>query len=132
VLRVLPKWLLAAAAVLLVGAGAVGVWKYASRDGSPPAQVATGPAPTLQLPDKPSIAVLPFVNMSEDPKQEYFSDGMTEDLITALSQISSLFVIARNSAFTYKGRAVKVQDVGNELGVRYVLEGSVRKANDQV
>jgi len=76
--------------------------------------------------------VLPFVNMSEDPKQDYFSDGITEDLTTALSQISSLFVIARNSAFTYKGKAVKVHEVGKELGVRYVLEGSVRKANDQV
>ena len=70
--------------------------------------------------------------MSEDPKQDYFSDGITEDLTTALSQISSLFVIARNSAFTYKGKAVKVQEVGKELGVQYVLEGSVRKANDQV
>jgi adenylate cyclase len=86
----------------------------------------------LPLPDKPSIVVLPFVNMSEDPKQDYFSDGMTEDLTTALSQLSSLFVIARNSAFTYKGKAVKVQDVGKELGVQYVLEGSVRRANDQV
>jgi adenylate cyclase len=89
-------------------------------------------SPALPLPDKPSIVVLPFVNMSEDPKQDYFSDGITEDLTTALSQISSLFVIARNSAFTYKGKAVKVQDVGRELGVQYVLEGSVRKANDQV
>jgi adenylate cyclase len=88
--------------------------------------------PPLPLPDKPSLVVLPFVNMSEDPKQDYFSDGITEDLTTALSQISSLFVIARNSAFTYKGKAVKVQDVSREMGVRYVLEGSVRKAADQV
>ncbi len=88
--------------------------------------------PSLPLPDKPSIVVLPFVNMSEDPKQEYFSDGLTEDLTSALSKISSLFVIARNSAFTYKGKAVKVQDVSKELGVRYVLEGSVRKADNQV
>ena len=86
----------------------------------------------LPLPDKPSIVVLPFVNMSEDPKQDYFSDGITEDLTSALSKISSLFVIARNSAFTYKGKAVKVQDVSTELGVRYVLEGSVRKADNQV
>ncbi len=84
------------------------------------------------LPDKPSIAVLPFVNMSGDPEQEYFSDGITEDLITDLSKISSLFVIARNSVFTYKGRAVKVDHVGRELGVRYVLEGSVRRARDRV
>ncbi len=86
----------------------------------------------LPLPDKPSIVVLPFVNMSDDPKQEYFSDGITEDLTSALSKISSLFVIARNSAFTYKGKAVKVQDIGREMGVRYVLEGSVRKADNQV
>ena len=83
-------------------------------------------------PDKPSIAVLPFTNMSGDPEQEYFSDGITEDLITDLSKISGLFVIARNSVFTYKGKAVKVQDVSRELGVRYVLEGSVRKAGDRV
>jgi adenylate cyclase len=86
----------------------------------------------LPLPDKPSIVVLPFINMSDDPKQEYFSDGITEDLTTDLSKISSLFVIARNSAFTYKGKAVKVQDVSREMGVRYVLEGSVRRAGDQV
>ena len=84
------------------------------------------------LPDKPSIAVLPFVNMSEDPKQEYFSDGMTEDLITDLSKISGLFVIARNSTFTYKGKVVKVKQVAEELGVRYVLEGSVRRAGDEI
>jgi adenylate cyclase len=83
---------------------------------------------TLPLPDKPPIAVLPFVNMSGDPDQEYFSDGMTEDLITDLSRLSGLFVIARTSTFTYKGKAVKVEDVGRELGVQYVLEGSVRKA----
>jgi len=88
--------------------------------------------PSLPLPDKPSIAVLPFTNMSGDPEQEYFSDGLTDDLITDLSQISSLFVIARHSTFTYKNKAVKVQDVSRELGVRYVLEGSVRKTNDQV
>src|SRR5262249_41349742 len=76
--------------------------------------------------------VLPFVNMSNDSNQDYFSDGITEDLTTALSQLSGLFVIARNSAFTYKGKAVKVQEVGRELGVQYVLEGSVRKANDHV
>ena len=83
--------------------------------------------PLLPLPDKPSIVVLPFVNMSEDPKQDYFSDGITEDLTTDLAKISSLFVIARNSAFTYKGKAVKVQDVSREMGVQYILEGSVRR-----
>jgi adenylate cyclase len=86
----------------------------------------------LPLPDKPSIAVLPFANMSGDPEQEYFADGMVEEIITALSQIRWLFVIARNSTFTYKGRAVDVKQVGRELGVRYVLEGSVRKAGQQV
>jgi adenylate cyclase len=86
----------------------------------------------LPLPDKPSIVVLPFVNMSGDSEQEYFSDGLTEDLTTDLSKVSSLFVIARNSAFTYKGKLVKVQEVGRELGVRYVLEGSVRRSDSQV
>ena len=86
------------------------------------------PKPALTLPDKPSIAVLPFTNMSSDPEQEYFADGMVEDIITALSRFKTLFVIARNSSFTYKGRAVDVKQVGRELGVRYVLEGSVRKA----
>jgi adenylate cyclase len=88
--------------------------------------------PPLPLPDKPSIAVLPFVNLSGDREQEYFSDGITDDLITALSRLPGLFVIARSSTFTYKGRVAKVQDVGRELGVRYVLEGSVRKADNQV
>ena len=86
--------------------------------------------PRLSLPDKPSIAVLPFQNMSGDPEQEYFADGMVEDIITALSRMRWLFVIARNSSFTYKGRAVDVKQVGRELGVRYVLEGSVRKAGE--
>jgi adenylate cyclase len=88
--------------------------------------------PSLPLPDRPSIVVLPFINLSKDPEQEYFSDGLTETLTGDLSKISSLFVIARNSAFTYKGKAVKVQDVGREMGVRYVLEGSVQKADQQV
>jgi adenylate cyclase len=88
--------------------------------------------PALALPDKPSIAVLPFQNMSGDPEQEYFVDGMVEEIITALSLIRWLFVIARNSTFTYKGRAVDVKEVGRELGVRYVLEGSVRKAGNRV
>ena len=86
----------------------------------------------LPLPDKPSIAVLPFQNMSGDPEQEYFADGMVEDIITALSRFKSLFVIARNSSFTYKGKAVDIKQVGRELGVRYVLEGSVRKAGGRV
>lgn len=86
----------------------------------------------LPLPDKPSIAVLPFTNISSDPEQEYFVDGMTEDLITDLSKLSGLFVVARNSVFTYKGKAVKIRDVAEDLGVQYVLEGSVRRVGDQV
>jgi len=88
--------------------------------------------PALPLPDKPSIAVLPFTNMSGDPEQEFFADGMVDDIISALSRYPSLFVIARNSSFTYKGRAVDVKQIGRELGVRYVLEGSVRKAGNRV
>jgi len=84
------------------------------------------------LPDKPSVAVLPFTNMSADPEQEFFADGIAEDVITALSRYPSLFVIARNSSFTYKGRAVDVKQVGRELGVRYVLEGSLRKSGDRI
>ncbi|MCX7362843.1 MAG: adenylate/guanylate cyclase domain-containing protein [Alphaproteobacteria bacterium] len=101
---------------------------------APPEAIAPRRAatPVLALPDKPSIAVLPFQNMSGDPEQEYFADGMVEDIITALSRFKSLFVIARNSSFTYKGRAVDIKQVGRELGVRYVLEGSVRKAASRV
>jgi len=88
--------------------------------------------PPLALPDKPSIAVLPFQNMSGDSEQEYFADGMVEEIITALSRIRWLFVIARNSSFVYKGQPVDVKQVGRELGVRYVLEGSVRKAGQRV
>ena len=86
----------------------------------------------LPLPDRPSIAVLPFQNMSGDPEQEYFADGMAEDIITALSRFRWFFVIARNSSFTYKGKAVDVRQVGRELGVRYVLEGSVRKGGSRL
>ena len=92
----------------------------------------TEPGPALALPDKPSIAVLPFQNMSGNPEQEYFADGMVEEIITALSRIRWLFVIARNSSFTYKGQSVDVKQVGRELGVRYILEGSVRKAGGRV
>ena len=86
----------------------------------------------LPLPDKPSIAVLPFTNMSGDPEQEYFADGVVEDIITAFSRFKWLFVIARNSSFTYKGRAVDIKQVGRELGVRYVLEGSVRRSGNRI
>ena len=108
------------------------------REAQGPAGAATAdnpiepPRPALTLPDKPSIAILPFTNLSSDPEQDYFADGMAEDIITALSRFKALFVIARNSSFTYKGRAVDVKQVGRELGVRYVLEGSVRKAANRV
>jgi adenylate cyclase len=97
-----------------------------------PLEVASKEKMAFPLPDKPSIAVLPFVNMSEDPKQEFFSDGMTEEIITALSKIPYLFVIARQSTFAYKGKPVKVKQVAEELGVRYVLEGSVRRSGEKV
>jgi TolB-like protein len=89
-------------------------------------------APALPLPDKPSIAVLPFANMSGDPEQEYFADGMVEEITTAIARLPWLFVIARNSSFTYKGKAIDVKQVARELGVRYVLEGSVREAGNRV
>src|ERR1700731_289762 len=99
---------------------------------SPATKTPTETAQPLALPDKPSIAVLPFQNMSGDPEQEYFADGIVEDIITALSRFKSLFVIARNSSFTFKGKAVDIKKVGQELGVRYVLEGSIRKAGGRV
>jgi adenylate cyclase len=86
----------------------------------------------MPLPDKPSFAVLPFANASTDPEQDFFADGIAEDVITALSRYPSLFMIARNSCFTYKGRAVQVRQVGREFGVRYVVEGSLRKAGNRV
>jgi TolB-like protein/class 3 adenylate cyclase/Flp pilus assembly protein TadD len=119
---------LAVVTVLLLIVGGVLIWRTAS----PPEEVASVEKMAFPLPDKPSIAVLPFDNMSDDPQQEYFSDGITEDIITDLSKISGLFVIARNSTFTYKGKPVKVQQVAEDLGVRYVLEGSVRKAGEKV
>jgi TolB-like protein/class 3 adenylate cyclase len=105
---------------------------YAQRSTTTDTKSLAESAKLLPLPDKPSIAVLPFQNMSCDPEQEYFADGMVEDIITALSRFKALFVIARNSSFTYKGRAVDVKQVGRELGVRYVLEGSVRKASNRL
>jgi TolB-like protein len=118
-------------AVLVVGA-AVAVWNFYLRPQPPTEEVASVEKMAEPLPDKPSIAVLPFVNMSADPEQEYFSDGITEDLITDLSKITALFVIGRNSTFAYKGKSVNTRQVAEELGVRYVLEGSVRKAGGQV
>jgi adenylate cyclase len=102
------------------------------RPPTPSASIPAAQSPALSLPDKPSIAVLSFTNMSGDREQEYFSDGITDDLITSLSRVPNLFVIARTSTFTYKGKAAKVQDISRDLGVQYVLEGSVRKAADTV
>ena len=117
--------LIAVALLVLLGGGER-VWQLLSRPFS------LSQVPSLLPRDKPSIAVLPFLNMSSDPEQEYFSDGITEDLITALSSISGLFVIARNSVYTFKGKAVKTDQVSRELGVRYVVEGSVRKADNRI
>src|SRR6266446_924156 len=98
-----------------------------------PLRAGTRPWPDPPLvPETPSIVVLPFQNLSDDPEQEYFADGIVEEITTALSRFRSLFVIARNSSFAYKGRAVDVKQVGTELGVRYVLEGSVRKAGNRI
>jgi adenylate cyclase len=118
-------------AVVLVG---VGIWATWPRPLGLLIDVmgVSGPPVNPPLPDKPSIAVLPFANISGDPEQEYFSDGITEELITDLAGVPELFVISRNSAFTYKGRPVKVRDVGRDLGVRYVLEGTVRKVEGRV
>jgi len=122
--------ILVGAVAVLVLAVAAGIWQfYVRRPSVEPASVEKMAYP---LPDKPSIAVLPFTNMSGDPEQEYFCDGMTEDIITALSNAPDIFVIARHSTFTYKGKAVKVQQIAEDLGVRYVLEGSVRKSEDRV
>ncbi len=119
-------------AILQVFVG-LGVKKYIDQAGSSPGIFSFFTEKTvLPLPDKPSIAVLPFENMTGDPKQEYFTDGFTEQIITSLSKISSLFVISRNSTFTYKGKPVKVQQVSKELGVRYVLEGSVQKFSSRI
>jgi adenylate cyclase len=116
-----PRIALALVGLLLILGGGVVSW-----------QLFVYPFMPMSLPDKPSIAVLPFVNMSEDPRQEYFSDGMTEDLITDLAGLAGLFVIARNSVFTYKGKVVKPEQVSRELGVRYMVEGSVRMADGRV
>ena len=118
--------------IVALAAAVSAVWQLYPRISHPPVEVASKEKMAFPLPDKPSIAVLPFVNMSEDPKQEYFSDGITEEIITALSKIPRFFVIARNSTFTYKGKAVKVKQVAEELGIRYVLEGSVRKTGEKV
>src|SRR5713226_7261034 len=120
------------AGLALIAAVIVFVQHLSLRPPSTTASIPPAQSPVLTLPDKPSIAVLPFTNMSGDREQEYFSDGITDDLITSLSRMPDLFVIARTSTFTYKGKAVKAQDVSRELGVKYLLEGSVEKAGGQV
>jgi adenylate cyclase len=124
--RRLRRWRLPAAALVLLLSG-VAIWLHQR-----PAETAVVERMALPLPDKPSIAVLPFDNLSANPEQEYFVDGMTEDLITDLSKLSGIFVIARNSSWTYKGKPIKVQQVAEDLGVRYVLEGSVQRQGDHV
>jgi TolB-like protein/class 3 adenylate cyclase/Flp pilus assembly protein TadD len=121
----------AAVIVLLIGLGGLAGW-YLYIEQTKRIEPASVKEMAFPLPDKPSIAVLPFVNISGDVEQEYFVDGMADDLITDLSKISGLFVIARNSVFTYKGKAAKVDQIARELGVRYILEGSVRRAKDRV
>ena len=125
------KWMALAVVILIIAIGGLLNW-YFFLHKSAQRQPALLEKMALPLSDKPSIAVLPFDNLSGNPEQEYFSDGLTEEIITALSKTPEVFVIARHSAFIYKGKSVKVQKVGRELGVRYVLEGSVRKAGDKV
>jgi adenylate cyclase len=129
--RISRRSAIAAIIILVVVAGGFASWNFYLRQ-SKRVEPASLEKLAFPLPDKPSIAVLPFDNMSAEPEQDYFSDGITEEIITALSKIQKLFVIARNSTFTYKGKPVKVQQVSEELGVRYVLEGSVRKDEDRV
>ncbi|MBW1707596.1 MAG: tetratricopeptide repeat protein, partial [Deltaproteobacteria bacterium] len=124
--------ILVGAIAVLVLAVTVGIWYFYMRPAHPPVEVASVEKMAYPLPDKPSIAVLPFVNLSGDPEQEYIADGITENIITALSNSSVIFVIARNSTFTYKGKAVKVQQVSEDLGVRYVMEGSVQKSGERI
>jgi adenylate cyclase len=123
--------LVAVAAVLLLLAGGVLVWKGLRSDTGPKTELASATKMALPLPDKPSVAVLPFTNMSSDSEQ-HFADGMTDDLITDLSKVAGLFVIARNSTFVYQGKSVKIAQVAQDLGVRYVLEGSVQRAGDRI
>jgi adenylate cyclase len=126
------KTYLLAAVIIVVLAWSVAIWYFHIHSASPPENRSLEEASALKLPDKPSIAVLAFENLSGDHEQEYFSDGIAEEIITGLSKMPQLFVIARNSSFTFKGKAVSVQEVGRKLGVRYVLQGSVRKEKGQV
>ena len=134
------KVVFVAAAALILGAGALAAWHLYIRPAPPPTEVASEKTPAPESPDEtqlpvsdvPSVAVLPFANISGDPKEDYLSDGITEQIISALSKIPRMSVVARNSVFTYKGKPVMVQQVSEELGVRYVLEGSVQKSGDRL
>jgi len=130
--KYLRRGVFSIAALAIIATTVVLVQHLSLKPPTPSASIPPAQTPALPLPDKPSIAVLPFTNMSGDRDQEYFSDGITDDLTTALSRLPDLFVIARTSAFTYKGKAIKVQEISQQLGVKYVLEGSVRKADNQV
>src|SRR5216684_4266694 len=130
--KFLRRGVFSIAALAIIATTVVLVQHLSLKPPTPSASIPPAQTPALPLPDKPSIAVLPFTNMSGDRDQEYFSDGITDDLTTALSRLPDLFVIARTSAFTYKGKAIKVQEISQQLGVKYVLEGSVRKADNQV
>jgi len=133
------NWAIALVAILILGVAALAAWDY-FQPGAPTTEVSSkqksgsesSEKASQPLPDKPSIAVLPFTNLSEDPGLDYFADGIAEDIITSLSKTPKLIVIARNLTFTYKDRPVKVQEVSRDLGVRYVLEGSIQKSGDRV
>ena len=125
------RWVaLIAAVIVVLGAITLAIWKTYLNIA--PVKVASVEKMAFPLPDKPSIVVLPFVNMSDDPKQEFFSDGITEEIINALSRVPQVFVIARHSSFNYKGKSIKVQQVAEEMGVRYVMEGSIHREGNRV
>ena len=126
------RWVAAAAAVLAVVIGGGAIWNFAIRDVLPSIEAASLERMAFPLPDRPSLAVLPFDNLTGDAEQDYFVDGFVDDLITDLSKISTIFVVSRNSTFTYKGTPVKIKQVAEELGVRYVLEGSIRRADGTI
>ncbi len=126
------RWVVAAAAVLAIVIGGGAIWNFAIRETLPSVEAASLERMAFPLPERPSLAVLPFDNLSGDAEQDYFVDGFVDDLITDLSKISTIFVVSRNSTFTYKGTPVKIKQVAEELGVRYVLEGSIRRAEGTI
>jgi len=126
------KWPWVVLATALATVAAVTIWHLYLRPAPPPAEIALQAQPVLELSDKPSIAVLPFINRSGNPKDEYFSDGLTEQIITAISKIGHILVIARSSSFKYKGKEIDVQQVGRDLGVRHVMDGSVQRSGDRI